>query len=71
MNKDYLCAQQQKYKNIVDSTQKDQVLTNAGVHINVINYKQISTDADGLYVLSPEQRVMVLEALQQKEYRME
>jgi len=71
MNRDYLSVQIQKYKYAATPAEQDEVLTNAGVHIKVIKYQEVSTDAQGLYVLSQWQRTKVLNALRQKGYRLD
>jgi len=71
MNRDYLSMQIQKYRYAATLAEQDEVLTNAGVHIKVIKYQELTTDAQGLYVLSQQQRNQVLNALRQKGYRME
>ncbi len=71
MNRDYLSMQIQKYRYAATPAEQDEVLTNTGVHIKAIKYQEVSTDAQGLYVLSQRQRNQVLNALRQKGYRME
>ncbi len=71
MNRDYLYMQIQKYRYAATLAEQDEVLANAGVHINAIKYQEVSTDAQGLYVLSQQQCNKVLNALRQKGYRMD